>query len=84
MMGTYSLAGDYASLRTETADFYYGYEVVADDGEEWCFLADVRGKKVKIPYSQLTGKPSSQFDCGECLLAGIGMILDRFKLEASE
>jgi hypothetical protein len=79
-MATYSLAGDYASVGGEHADFYYGYEVTNPDNEdEWCFQADIHGTRIVVPYSKLANNPRSQFECGECLLAGIAMILDKFK-----
>lgn len=76
ILKTYS-ASDYAGLETKNFKAYYGYEEV-DENEEWCFVARFEGKVIKISNSTLPVK--DKFDCNECLLVGIGMILSEYKL----
>ncbi|OGO02712.1 MAG: hypothetical protein A2Y91_02095 [Chloroflexi bacterium RBG_13_54_8] len=78
-MRTYS-SSDYAGLDTEHIKFYYGYEVM--QGAEWCFTAKGKGYDVTIPFPELHVKDS--FDCLRCLLAGIGLFLDRYPRQEGE
>ena len=76
-------ASDYAGIRSKHANFYYGYEEQTEDGEN-CFVADFKenGKdqKIVVPYSKLRTK-ADQWNCEECLLAGIALIFAKYGLE---
>jgi len=66
---------DYAVLSCDGTEFYYGYEEREDD--EWCFTAKIPGKeKIKVPFSKLKAK--DMFQCQECLLIGIGWVINRY------
>lgn len=74
------IASDYAGLKCPNGqEFYYGYEVTANDKEEkgdgeWCFQARIEGKPtVTIPFSRLDQR--DQFEVVECLLAGIAIYI---------
>ena len=70
------VAGDYAGITSKNLDLYYGYECTNDNGE-WSFSARVGETEVmKIPQSKLNA--SDKFDCASCLLAGIGMLFDKY------
>jgi len=70
---TIVISSDYAVLSCDFGEFYYGYERTTDD-DEWCFAASINGKETVIPFSELGAK--DPFECVECLLMGIGIILD--------
>ena len=90
------VASDYAGLRAKNASFYYGYEKTAcsvcgqfsDNGSsctihpdadaEWCFVANFNDQRIVIPFSKLGAKHRD--DTAECLMAGIGWILARYRL----
>lgn len=73
------VASDYAGITAKHLDLYYGYEVTDANGE-WCFSARVGETEVmKVPQSQL--KASDKFDCASCLLAGIGMLFDKYGIK---
>ena len=75
MARTY-VASDYAGMTAKHLDCYYGYEQTTDGGE-WCFSARVGETEIlRIPQSQL--KAEDKFDCASCLLAGIGMLFDKY------
>jgi hypothetical protein len=60
---------------------YYGYEetVGDEDDEEWCFVASVKGKEImRVPQSKLGAR--DKFNCGENVLRGIGILLDKYEL----
>jgi len=69
-------SSDYAGLVCKNAKFYYGHEET--DGDEWCFTAKFNGQKIKIPSSKLNVK--DPWNCGECLLMGIGWVLTKYKI----
>jgi len=52
-----------------------------DAESEWCFEANIEGidNKIIIPYSRL-GVDGDMFDVVECLGAGIGWVLAKYKL----
>lgn len=69
------IASDYAGLDAGPWSFYYGYEKT-DANDEWCFVASRGGdEKMRIPASKLTSR--DKFDCGECLLSGLAIFLER-------
>lgn len=72
----FGLSDDYAILATENASFYYGYEET--DGDEWCFVAKIKGlhEEIKVPFSKLGAK--DQWDCSECLMVGIGWFVSKY------
>ena len=81
-MSQYYEASDYAGIKTDGFEAYYGYVVTVTDGdggEEWCFMAKFGGRSKMIPQSELPGKPD-YFNCAECLIAGMAVILDQFDL----
>lgn len=88
------VAGDYASLCTERAEFYYGYErtwcpVHGGNHEahcpdhcnqkEWCFTAEFEGQHIQVPTSKLLVE--DKFNCVECLLMGIGWVLTKYPID---
>lgn len=66
-------ASDYAGLRCNGFSAYYGYEE-KDENEEWCFVATINGEVTKIPFGKLGAR--DKFECLECLLHGIAIVLD--------
>jgi hypothetical protein len=92
MTGFYS-ASDYAGIQTRNAQFYYGYERTQwpdneDDQGDWCFVATIQKQKhlngeteeIVIPFGSIEGA-TDMFNCDECLMAGIAMILGNYRLE---
>ena len=86
-MAILSIASDYAVLKTKYARFYYGYEItlcpvhgkMCDcEDQEWCFEAYNKegNRHTTIPSSKLGTEDS--FDCVECLLLGIGKVIDDY------
>lgn len=77
MARTYE-ASDYAGLNSVNLSAYYGYEETTHDGE-WCFVARVKNKEIlRIPQSALGARDN--YNCSACLLAGLGILFDKFKL----
>jgi len=72
-----SISSDYATLDGGGIGFYYGYEVTDPDDGEWCFQATTKHGKVTIPFPKLGLSDSRRFECAECLMRGIEIILDR-------
>jgi hypothetical protein len=72
-----SIASDYAVLSGGGIAFYYGYEVTDGEDGEWCFQATTKHGKITIPFSKLGLSASSRFECAECLMRGIEIILER-------
>jgi len=70
-------ASDYAGLSSKNLTAYYGYEVT-DENDEWCFEAKFNNEIIKIPSSKLGVK--DKFDCTECLLRGISLVMMKYKL----
>ena len=66
-------ASDYAGIRCNGFSAYYGYEEIAESGER-CFVATINGEATKIPFGKLDAK--DEFECVECLLYGIAIVLD--------
>lgn len=85
-MGNSYESSDYAGIETRNANFYYGYERTQypdneDDKGDWCFVATIKGlEEIVIPYGSIEGA-TDMFNCAECLMAGIAMVLDDFTLE---
>lgn len=70
------VSSDYAGIISKNLYLYYGYEETSDAGE-WCFQAKVGETEImRIPQSKL--KAEDKFDCASCLLAGIGMLFDKY------
>ena len=70
------VSSDYAVLDCEAGSFYYGYECFRDS--EWCFLAKRPGREnLTIPFSELGLNDGEKHECTSCLLAGIGVMLER-------
>lgn len=75
---------DYAGIEglNGGVGFYYGYEHqvcprhndCSCDEKEWCFVAMLDGKDIcVIPHSKLN--VGSKWNCMECLVAGIGLMV---------
>jgi hypothetical protein len=84
-MASHSTASDYAGFSAKNLSVYYGYEEtttgIPDQGE-WCFVAKVGGKEIlRVPQSQLK---ADRFEVGDCLLAGLGILFDTFRVEDIE
>ena len=72
-------ASDYAGIRTDEHDIYFGYEFgLVDQTESWGFRWRVQGEEIlSLTYAQMMeidGCPP-KFKCEECLLFGIGLAL---------
>src|SRR6185312_1629414 len=81
------VSSDYAYLDTSALEFYYGYEfgyalasegnLPRPDSEEWGFYAKQDGKIVtSYPFKSLELPEAERFECGECLLRGIGKMIE--------
>lgn len=67
------IASDYAGIRCDGFSAYYGYEETDESGE-WCFVATINGEATEIPFGKLGAR--DKFECVECLLHGIAIVLD--------
>jgi hypothetical protein len=71
---------DYAVLKMDQYEFYFGHEAVTEIGE-WCFRVRIDGEQVvQIPESMLS---KSRHNCVEYLLLGIGDFLSTYGLAGS-
>lgn len=70
-------ASDYAGISTINLKAYYGYEETTENGE-WCFKAEFGNEKLIIPFSKLG--VNDEFNCKTCLLAGIALLFEKYKL----
>jgi len=50
-----------------------------DADRDWCFVADIEGKEIVIPFSRLGCK--DMYNVVDCLNTGIGWILAKHKLK---
>lgn len=81
-----TISDDYAALDGDGWSLYYGYEVTQpdphaeadEDPNVWCFQAKVGGREIIIPRHELL--PSKWEPVEECLLAGIGLLIERGEL----
>jgi len=83
-------SSDYAGLKTDHGEFYYGYEVVdfnEEGDEEWCFRAridvvgpegELKREEIVVRFGKLKAK--DPFDCVDCLMVGIGWVLTKYAL----
>ncbi|MDX1702376.1 MAG: hypothetical protein R3250_17240 [Melioribacteraceae bacterium] len=87
-MNEWYIGSDYAGINGSNVEFYYGYETTMQvgDSEEWCFVAKVDGEeKMVVPSSKLNeGRPAwksiDEFNCEECLIAGVSLFLRDHKV----
>ena len=98
-MSEFYLASDYAGIRFDGGEFYYGYEKTYctkckkidcdnekhdDNGYiEWCFVATLGDVITTTPFSQLTGC-KDMFNVEKCLMAGIGLFLSKCEISLHE
>lgn len=70
------IAGDYAGIEGPI-EAYYGYEVVDEDTEEWCFVVRKKGKEVfRRTNSQLLEIAPNNSPEG-MLIAGLALYLNK-------
>lgn len=83
-MSRFYSSSDYAGLCFGDFKFYYGYErtLPHDEDEDaiWCFEATRNGKVLMlVPWTELPGiDESDSCECSMCLMAGIGMFLEKY------
>lgn len=81
MHSTYS-AGDYAGLKTDQFNFYYGYEFGFmeygrnDEDERWGFIGKSPKGELKIEWSKDFSR--DKFEATDNLLIGIAKFLETF------
>jgi hypothetical protein len=73
------ISDDYASCSFGQYSFYYGYEEVCGEDDDWCFVAKFNGNEIKIPGSKIGLDKNGEMS--ENVLTGILWLFAKYDLK---